>query len=136
MFGMRNLEDRLIGQGSLKFKSEGERRIADFLESNSIKYHYEPPLLINSASGKPRIWYPDYYLPEFSAYIEYYGLVGRQNYDEGIKANPFSAVMKKKLYNISQAERKSGHFLHYIFDHLWPVRDENLHSLKQHLKFS
>jgi hypothetical protein len=29
--------------------------------------------------------YPDYYLPEFGAYIEYYGLVGRQNYDEGIK---------------------------------------------------
>ena len=74
-----NLERKLGGQGRPSFKSEGERRIADFLESNSIKYHYEPGLLINSASQKPRLWYPDYYLPEFGAYIEYYGLVGRQN---------------------------------------------------------
>jgi hypothetical protein len=81
----RNLEYKLREQGPPIFKSEGERRIADFLGSNSIKYHYEPGLLINSVSQKPRLWYPDYYLPEFGAYIEYYGLVGRQNYDEGIK---------------------------------------------------
>jgi hypothetical protein len=86
LFGMtRNLEYKLREQGPPIFKSEGERRIADFLGSNSIKYHYEPGLLINSISQKPRLWYPDYYLPEFGAYIEYYGLVGRQNYDEGIK---------------------------------------------------
>jgi len=80
----QNLEHKLRHPHS-NFKSEGERRIANFLESNSIKYHYEPGLLINSAYEKPRIWYPDYYLPEFGAYIEYYGLVGRQSYDEGIK---------------------------------------------------
>ena len=79
------LEHKLRDQGPPDLKSEGERRIADFLESNSIKYHYEPGLLINSVYGKPRIWYLDFHLPEFSAYIEYYGLVGRQNYDEGIK---------------------------------------------------
>jgi hypothetical protein len=81
----QTLEHKLKDQGHPNLKSEGERRIADFLESNSIKYHYEPALLINSSYEKPRIWYPDYYLPEFGAYIEYYGLVGRQNYDEGIK---------------------------------------------------
>jgi len=83
---MGNLEERLIGQGSGKFRSEGERRIADFLESNSIKYHYEPALLVTSGHEKLRIWYPDYYLPEFGVYIEYFGLVGRQSYDEGVKA--------------------------------------------------
>ena len=81
----QNLERKLGGQGRPNLKSEGERRIADFLESNSIKYHYEPGLLINETPQKPRLWYPDYYLPEFGAYIEYYGLVGRQNYDQGIK---------------------------------------------------
>jgi hypothetical protein len=81
----QTLEHKIKHQGGRNFKSEGERRIAVFLESNSIKYHYEPPLLINPTCGKPRIWYPDYYLPEFGAYIEYFGLVGRANYDEGIK---------------------------------------------------
>ncbi|RJR23650.1 MAG: hypothetical protein C4582_05305 [Desulfobacteraceae bacterium] len=67
------------------FKSEGERRIAYFLEANKMKYHYEPGVLVNSPQSKPRIWYPDFYLPEFGSYIEYYGLVGRDNYDRGIK---------------------------------------------------
>jgi len=67
------------------FKSEGERRIAYFLDSNSIKYHYEPGILVQSTEKKPRIWYPDFHLPEFNIYIEYYGLVGNQNYDIGIK---------------------------------------------------
>ncbi len=78
------LESRLRGEGYRNMKSEGERRIAYFLEDNSIKYRYEPALLINS-DEKPRIWYPDFYLPEFSAYIEYFGLVGRENYDGGVK---------------------------------------------------
>lgn len=86
LFSMNpTLEHKLRDQGPPDLKSEGERRIADFLESNSIKYHYEPGLLISSVYGKPRIWYPDFYLPEVGAYLEYYGLVGRQNYDEGIK---------------------------------------------------
>jgi len=80
----QTLENKISNQEHPNLKSEGERRIAYFLESNSIKYQYEPALLIN-ADRKPRILYPDFYLPEFAAYIEYYGLVGKQNYDDGIK---------------------------------------------------
>ena len=80
----QTLEHKLRDQEHPNLKSEGERRIAYFLESNSIKYHYEPAILINP-DKKPRIWYPDFYLPEFSTYIEYFGLVGKQNYDDGIK---------------------------------------------------
>ncbi len=80
----RDLEGMVGGSERPKFKSEGERRIAYFLEDNSIRYQYEPGILINS-DNKPRIWYPDFYLPEFSNYIEYYGLAGKQDYDKGIK---------------------------------------------------
>ena len=85
------LEDKLRNHEPLNLKSEGERRIANFLEANSIKYQYEPALLINS-DKKPRIWYPDFYLPEFATYIEYFGLVGKQNYDDGVerKENQYS----------------------------------------------
>ncbi len=81
----QELEKIVKGKGLLKFKSEGERRIASFLTDSSIKYQYEPGVLVNSYEYKPRIWYPDFYLPEFGTYIEYYGLAGRQNYDRGIK---------------------------------------------------
>ena len=81
----QNLEDVIEGEKRPNFKSEGERRIAYFLDSNTIKYRYEPGILVNSIDHRPRIWYPDFYLPEFGTYIEYYGLAGRQNYDRGIK---------------------------------------------------
>jgi len=80
----RNLENLLDGKRAPKLKSEGERRIAYFLEENSIRYQYEAGVLVNSIYNKPRIWYPDFYLPEFGAYIEYYGLKGQRSYDNGI----------------------------------------------------
>jgi hypothetical protein len=80
----QTLEHKLRSPEYPNFKSEGERRIADFLESNSIQYYYEPSLLIYPDHEKPRIWYPDFYLPEFGAYIEYFGPVGHQHYDKGI----------------------------------------------------
>jgi hypothetical protein len=80
------LEDRVSEGKRPKFKSQGERRIAYFLDDNSIKYLYEPGVLVNSEDEKPRIWYTDFYLPEFGAYIEYYGMAGGKNYDRGIKA--------------------------------------------------
>ena len=90
----QNLEDTIAGNRPPQFKSEGERKIAKFLQKNSIKYHYEPGVLVNSVYEKPRIWYPDFYLPEFGTYIEYYGLAGRQNYDRGInvKESTYSKI--------------------------------------------
>ena len=79
-----NLENIIGGSERPKFKSGGERRIAYFLEDNSIRYQYEPGVLINS-DNKPRIWYPDFHLPELATYIEYFGLAGNQDYDKGIK---------------------------------------------------
>ena len=85
MLQTQNLESVIKAKIRPKFKSEGERRIASFLESNLIRYQYEPGVLVNSLYEKPRIWYPDFHLPEFGTYIEYFGLAGRQNYDRGIK---------------------------------------------------
>ena len=79
------LEYRVGYQRNREYRSEGERRIARFLQDNHIRYQYEPAVLVNAPEGKPRIWYPDFHLPEFSAYIEYFGLAGRRSYDAGVK---------------------------------------------------
>ena len=60
---LQNLEEMIGIKKQLVFKSKGERRIAYFLDSNSIKYKYEPGVLVDSVGQKPRIWYPDFYLP-------------------------------------------------------------------------
>jgi len=77
--------ERILTPNRAHFKSEGERRIAYFLDDNSIRYQYEPGILVNTSYDKLRIWYPDFHLPEFASYIEYFGLVGKKSYDEGIK---------------------------------------------------
>ena len=64
----QNLEEMVERKKKPIFKSEGERRIAYFLDTNLIKYQYESGLLVNAADEKTRIWYPDFYLPEFGSY--------------------------------------------------------------------
>jgi len=82
----RNLEDFLKENiSSIQFKSRGERTIAGFLKENDIKYKYESGVLIYQTENQPRLWYPDFQLPEFSTYIEYYGMAGNPDYDRGIK---------------------------------------------------
>ena len=82
----RNIEDFLKENiSSVHFKSRGERKIAGFLEENDINFKYESGVLIYQSENMPRIWYPDFFLSEFSTYIEYYGMAGDPDYDKGIK---------------------------------------------------
>lgn len=77
--------DEILAPSRNHFKSEGERKIAYFLDNHNIRYQYEPGVLVNTHYNKARLWYPDFYLPQFGTYIEYFGLVGKKDYDEGIK---------------------------------------------------
>ena len=43
------------------------------LEDSRIDFVYEPGLLVTDA-GKQRIWYPDFGLPRYAVYLEYFGL--------------------------------------------------------------
>ena len=134
------LVNKLGKQERPKLKSEGERRIAYFLESNSIKYQYEPALLINS-DQKPRILYPDFYLPEVAAYIEYFGLVGKQNYDDGIKRKenlyskaglavipvyPWTLSENWEGYIMNELERITTHrYRSLMTNHYWTTHQNN-----------
>ena len=66
-----------------RFKSGGERKIAQLLDAYGLRYQYERPVLLYERD-KPRIWHPDFFLPDFATYIEYYGGAGQPEYDRGI----------------------------------------------------
>jgi len=86
-----DLEQRLAAASRQDpFKSAGERRIAEFLQVREIHYDYERPLLVLDR-GQPRIWYPDFYLPELAVYLEYFGIVADEGYDR-------RAQHKKSVY--------------------------------------
>jgi hypothetical protein len=68
-------------------KSHAEKTIADYLDSKSIRYVYEP--------STDYYLKPDFYLPDYDVYIEYWGLLEaddqwtrikyNQNYDRKIE---------------------------------------------------
>jgi hypothetical protein len=75
-------------------KSIGERRIADYFEKNNINYVYE-----QEAKGKflffdYKISSPDFYLPDYDVYVEYWGLVNAD--DNWTRAN-YVRNMKRKM---------------------------------------
>lgn len=75
-----------------ELKSRGERFIAQFLNDSGIKYHYEYPIIIIDEDKKQRIWYPDFWIPELSIVIEYFGMVDDEQYLELVKK-------KEKVYH-------------------------------------
>ena len=66
------------------FKSYGEQRIAGVLDQYGIRYQYERPIVVIDRS-KERLWYPDLWLPDPSVAVEYYGMAGDPEYDQGIR---------------------------------------------------
>lgn len=55
-------------------KSYGEMEIANFLYINGIQYTYEQPYEVDTRSNEYAQYKPDFYLPEYHVYIEYFGI--------------------------------------------------------------
>jgi len=77
--------------GQYTYKSRGETLIAAFLKDTGIKFLYEYPLIIIDDDNKIRVWYPDFWLPELSIVVEYFGMVNDEQYREQM-------VKKQDLY--------------------------------------
>ena len=59
-------------------KSYGEMEIANFLTQNGIQYEYETEYKTDNATEEIGQYFPDFYLPKYKIYIEYYG-INRKN---------------------------------------------------------
>ncbi|MCC8196477.1 MAG: UvrD-helicase domain-containing protein [Ruminococcus sp.] len=55
-------------------KSYGEMEIANFLYENGVEYKYENPYEIDTRTEEYAQYNPDFYLPEYGIYIEYFGI--------------------------------------------------------------
>lgn len=78
-------------------QSRGEKLIADFLESEHIAYEYDARYMI---AGDTRIR-PDFYLPEFDIYIEYFGMNTPEYRDNMLKKRILYQRAGKKLVSVS-----------------------------------
>ncbi len=55
-------------------KSYGEMDIANFLMQNGIQYIYEHPYIVDTRTSEYGQYNPDFYLPEYDIYVEYFGV--------------------------------------------------------------
>ena len=79
-------------------QSDGERLIANYLASHAIPYRYDERIrLIDGYSIRP-----DFYLPEFDVYIEYWGM-DTIDYKIGM-------LKKQKVYQLEGKRLISLHF--------------------------
>ncbi|MBQ0083863.1 MAG: UvrD-helicase domain-containing protein, partial [Clostridiales bacterium] len=57
-----------------RVKSYGEMDIANFFYQNGIKYQYEAPYKFDTRTKEYAQYHPDFYLPDYDTYIEYFGI--------------------------------------------------------------
>lgn len=50
-----------------------EKEVARYLHSINLHWIFEHPIFIQDERGRPRVWTPDFYLPELGTYIEVCG---------------------------------------------------------------
>ena len=74
------LENKVGENAAGPYRSQGEKRIAATLDQYGIPFVYEQRVRIQY-NGRTQTLRPDFYLPGFNLYIEYYGRVGNQDYD-------------------------------------------------------
>jgi len=55
-------------------KSYGEMDIANFLFRNGVRYEYEKAYEVDTRTEDRAQYYPDFYLPDYGIYIEYFGI--------------------------------------------------------------
>lgn len=96
------------------YKSRGEKLIADFLFEHNVAFKYEKVFPF----GYKRSYRPDFTLEDHQLVIEYFGLVGKEDYDEQTE--------KKKEYWQS---RNTHELLSY-----YPHHAKDAHAFAQRLK--
>ncbi|RAL56696.1 hypothetical protein BSK20_00260 [SR1 bacterium human oral taxon HOT-345] len=89
-------------------KSYGEVLIANFLVSNGVAVEYEPKShFYTTDTGDRRTYKPDFYLPDYGIYIEYFGIDKNGNTAPYISAENYVHRMNQKKEN----HKKSGNKL-------------------------
>jgi hypothetical protein len=86
-YGNNPASPRFRTKQGFKVRSRGEQEIANFLFKNKINSQYESKTLIFKEEGQ--ICVPDFWLPQYKIYIEFYG---------GFPKSWKKKVMKNMLY--------------------------------------
>lgn len=103
---------RLRTTDEVAVQSRGEKRIGDWLAARNIRYEYDERMTV---AGDRRIR-PDFYLPEFDLYIEYWGM----------NTPEYIANMQEKKFLYQREGMKLISLSYKDFDRLEELLEEKL----------
>jgi len=128
--------NKLITLNNERVKSHGELLIANFLFSNGIAYKYEGFYSPENKMPLEATYRPDFYLPDFKVYIEYFGIDENGNTAEYIPRDKYHAEMKWKFETHRMGNTKLID-LYFHQKRQGKLLDELTKKLKEHeVKFS
>jgi hypothetical protein len=108
-------------------KSYTEKTIADYFTKNNIKYEYEP--VVWGGRRYNKTMHPDFYLPDFDVYVEYWGLVDVP--DEAMRKD----YVRKMKWKMAQYHNQGIKFVSIYpnnlnnFDYVFPKKFEEVTGL-------
>ena len=107
-----------------RYRSEGERLIADFLKDEKIHFVHEYPVALKDEQNQVRIWYPDFFLPKLSIVIEYLGMKGKEDYERAVrrKTKLFKELKVDFVY-ITPKRLTRPDWKHYIINKIIEIMD-------------
>ena len=87
-------------------RSKGERVIADYFTRHNIVYQYEADATSNDwFIFKSRISRPDFYLPKYNLFVEYWGMV--DSFDRGTR----DSYVRSMRWKMAQYHRNNIQFV-------------------------
>lgn len=88
-------------------KSYGEMDIANFLAQNNVYYIYESPYEIDTRTDEYGQYHPDFYLPDYKIYIEYFGVDRNNEVPTYFKSS--DGITASEVYRASMEWKRSIH---------------------------
>lgn len=78
----------------VQVRSRAEQRIADYFDSIGLRYEYERELEAGFFVFTEKVSTPDFYLPDYDVYVEYWGML---NVDNDHDRSKYTREMKYKM---------------------------------------
>ena len=82
-------------------KSRSEQRVADYFTHNGIRYVYEQGAQTDALIFKRTFAHPDFFLPDYNVYVEFWGLVSASKEYRRIMKFKMAQYRKNKIRFIS-----------------------------------
>ncbi|HWH79972.1 MAG TPA: hypothetical protein VNT76_21470 [Candidatus Binatus sp.] len=93
-FSLKEYGTRSTTKLGVEVRSRAEQRIAEYFDKIGLRYEYERELKAGIWIFTEKVSSPDFYLPDYDVYVEYWGML---NVDSNYDRSKYTRAMKYKM---------------------------------------